>query len=271
MQFSQPDFFIESKYRSYTWNMNKFHHHNSYEIYYMNSGKRTILLEQKFYELIPGDVMLLRPNVLHRGTGTGAHEKLGIEFSEKFLDYYFTESMQKELLSCYKYSLIRLNIYEQQQFKALYSNIYSSHKNGGLYSAALAQMLVMLNSAGIKHEAEAQPKYPSVHSKRVHSILSYIDENYRTIKSINEIAEYAYIDKSYLCRLFKKETNLTIMDYLYNCRIQQACERLTSTNEPIASVAQICGFENTSHFIKMFKSMLDCTPGQFRREHREEH
>lgn len=269
MQFSQSDFFIENKYRSYAWNMNRFHCHNSYEIYYMNSGKRTMLLEQKFYELLPGDVLLLCPNVPHKGAATDAHEKLGIEFSKKFLDYYFTEPMQKELLSCYKYNLIRLNRYEQQQFKALYSNIYSDHKNGGLYSAALAQMLVMLDNAGKKHELETQPQSFTTHSKRIRSILEYIEENYRNIKSIDEIAEYTYLDKSYLCRLFKKETNMTIMDYLYNCRIQQACERLASKNEPISLVAQNCGFENTSHFIKMFKSMLDCTPGQFRKEQLE--
>lgn len=271
MQFSQKDFFIESKKRDYAWSMHKLHYHNSYEIYYLASGKRTMLFEHKLYHLHPGELLLMRPNILHKGAGTDGHAKLGIEFSEKFLNYYFTPSMQKELLCCYKYNLIRLNSDEQTQFEELYNKIYTEYSNGDTYALTLAQLLLMLNKAGKHHENEMRGinSLSSKNSERINRILSYIEENFSAIKSVDEIAEYSYLNKSYLCRLFKKETNITVMDYLYNYRIQQACERLTATKSTIAEIAQYCGFENTSHFIKLFKSALDCTPGQFRREHAE--
>lgn len=267
MKFSGNDFFIEEKNRDYAWSMHKFHYHNSYEIYYLTSGKRTILFENKIYNLQPGDLLLMCPNVLHKGAGTDAHGKLGIQFSEKFLDYYFTKSIQEDLLHCYKYNMIRLSSDEQKQFEALYHKIYSEYASENLYAVTLAQLLLMLNDAGKRHENEIRgiDTFSSKNPERIRCILSYIEENFSSVKSVDEIAEHFYLNKSYLCRLFKKETNMTVMDYLYNYRIQQACERLTDTKSTIAEIALHCGFENTSHFIKLFKSMLDCTPGQFRK------
>lgn len=268
MQISRKDFFIETKNRDYAWSMHKLHYHDSYELYYLNSGKRTVLFENRIYHLQPGDLLLMRPNVLHKGVGTDAHGKLGIEFSKRFLDYYFTASTQKDLLSCYKYTLIRLNDEEQKQFESLYNKIYSEYTSEKIYAVTLAQLLLMLNDMGKRHENEIHgiDTLSSKKPERIKRILTYIEENFSEIKSIDEIAEHFYLNKSYLCRLFKKETNMTVMDYLYNYRIQQACERLTSTKHTIAEIARYCGFENTSHFIKLFKSMLDCTPGEFRKK-----
>lgn len=267
MQFEKKDFFIEDKARDYAWSMYKFHFHNSYEIYYLTSGKRTMLFEQKFYDMKPGDLLLMRPNILHKGSGADAHRKLGIEFSSRFLDHYFTQSMQKELLRCYNYSIIHLNQQEQEKFTALYKEVYSEYANKRLYAVPLSQILVLLNNAGIRQERETRGLRESKNSVRINNIISYIEENHRIIKSVDEIAEHTYLSKSYLCRLFKKETNMTIMEYLYNYRIQQACEKLASTADSISDIAHWCGFESPSHFTKMFRAMLGCTPGQFRREH----
>ncbi|MDO5398868.1 MAG: AraC family transcriptional regulator [bacterium] len=265
MQFSQKDFFIEHNQRDYSWSMHKFHYHNSYEIYYMNGGKRTFLLENKYYELNPGDVMLFRPNVPHKTIGTHPHEKFGVEFSKGFLDYHFTGPVQDMLLRCYKKHLIRLDDDEQRQFRELFRRLYGDYTSGTLYALALAQMLVMLNDAEKKHEREVHPPYIFRYPKNVHNILLYIEENYSEIQSVEDIARNAHLDKSYLCRLFKKETDMTLMEYLYNYRIQRACEKLASTKKPIAEIAHSCGFKGASHFIQLFKSMLDCTPGQFRK------
>lgn len=267
MQFSKKDIFIEIKKRDYAWSMSKFHFHNSYEIYYLASGKRTILSEQKIYDLHTGDVLLFRPNFLHKGAGSDAHEKFGVEFSKKFFDYYFTAPMQDELLHCFNYNIIHLHTEDQKTFEHLYKKMYDEYINGDFYAVTIAEILLLLNRAGKQYENEIRQAHqaPSKTSERINTVLSYIEENFSEIKSIDEIAEHSYINKSYLCRLFKKETNMTVMDYLYNYRIQQACEMLTSSESSVAKVAQQCGFENTSHFIKMFKTMLDCTPGQFRK------
>lgn len=265
MQFSQKDFFIEHIQRNFAWGMRKFHYHNSYEIFYMKSGKRTILLENEFYELHRGDVMLFRPNVLHKTIGSDAHEKCGVEFSRKFLNYHFAVPIQTILLNCYKEHFIRLNEGEMQSFEELFFRLLDDYTSKTVYAFTLAQLLIMLNDAQKRHESENNPSHILRYPPNVHNIILYIEGNYSKIKSIDEIAYNVHLDKSYLCRMFKKETNMTLMEYLYNYRIQMACEKLTLTKKPISEIARDCGFKSTSHFIDMFKSMLDCTPGQFRK------
>jgi AraC-like DNA-binding protein len=61
---------------------------------------------------------------------------------------------------------------------------------------------------------------------------------------------------------------MTVMDYLYDYRVLQACEMLNNTDKAVGEIALLCGFGNTSHFIKTFKSMLDCTPAKFRKNNK---
>jgi AraC-like DNA-binding protein len=270
MKFASEDFFIEIRQRDHAYSMPKFHYHDSYEVYYIASGERTMLSNGRIYDLHAGDVALTRPNLLHKGAGNTAHKKMDTEFSKKFLDHYFTENMQKELLRCFKARVIHLNEEERKTFESLAYKLNKEYSVNGLYAVTLSEMLKFLSGIQERHENELHPEYRLQFkmSEKVRSILKYIQENFSDIRSVDEIASHVYLNKSYMCRLFKKETNMTIMGYLYNYRIQIACEKLIETELSVAEIAAFCGFENISHFIKLFRSMLDCTPGQFRRDNK---
>jgi AraC-like DNA-binding protein len=270
MNFPREDFFIDIKSRDHAWSMSKFHYHNSYEIFYIASGVRTILYDGKIYDLHAGDMILFCPNSLHRGTGNAAHKKIDIEFSKKFLDYYFTASMQEELLSCFKNISFHLNEEEQKSFETLSQKLNDEYAENDLYAVTLSSILQLVSRAQnrYKNETSISRRLQSQMPEKIKIVLSYIEENFANIKSIDEIANHAYLNKSYLCRLFKKETSMTVMDYLYDYRVLQACEMLSSTDKSVGEIALLCGFGNTSHFIKTFKSMLDCTPGKFRKNNK---
>lgn len=268
MGFSKKDFFIEIKNVIHSRNMLKYHYHNSYEVYYIASGQRSILYDGKIYDLHTGDMVLLCPNLLHKGAGLIAHKKIDIEFSKKFLDYYFTTPMQNELMRCFKNNAIHLNEKERQLFESLSQQLDKEYIENNLYAVTLSEILLLINNIQKQHENEPLVSHDirSKISEKTNRVLSYIEKNFANIKSIDEIALHVYLNKNYLCRMFKKETNMTIMDYLYNYRIKQACEMLNNTDSSVAEIGALCGFESTSHFIKMFKSMLDCTPGKFRKK-----
>ncbi len=267
MKFLREDFFIEINTLSHPVSMYRFHHHNSYEIFYVASGTRSILYDGKIYDLHCGDMVLLCPNLLHKGSGETAYKKIDTEFSKSFLDYYFTEEMQSELLGCFENKVLHLSGSSQKKFEALSLTLADEYKNDKLCAITLAEILRLVNHAASQNKNETG--YHAAKSEKVKTVISYIEENFASIKSIDEIAEHAYLNKSYLCRMFKKETNMTLMDFLYNYRIQRACNELISTDCSVLEAGEYCGFENTSHFIKVFKSMLGCTPGQFRRNQKQ--
>lgn len=270
MRFSENDLLIDRMQRDYAWTMHKFHYHDRYEIYYLASGSRTILRDKTIYELFPGDVMLLRPNVLHKGAGPAAHEKYGAEFSRAFLSSLFTERMQELLLSCFKYDFIRLNDEERIEFERIYLNMLDRYSSDGDCFAELCMLLRLLDRAGkrCEHEQRETRRLTPSASSRSEDILTYIEENFRNIRSVDEIAAGIHIDKSYLCRLFKHENGMTVMDYLWHFRVQHACEYLATTEYSVNETARLCGFENTSHFISVFKRLIGSTPGQFRKHYR---
>ena len=101
-------------------------------------------------------------------------------------------------------------------------------------------------------------------SDPVEQVKDYIRAHYTEDISLDQVAKHVSLNKSYLSRLFKKETNSTPWDFLISLRLKKAMRLLTSTNDSIESIGAACGFNSTSHFIRCFKSELDITPKQFR-------
>lgn len=267
MQFLRNDLFIEIKQRDYTWGMHQCHFHDSYEIFFLAEGERAFLFDCYVYDLKPGDLILLRPNVLHKGSFSSFHVKYGAEFSQEFLDYYFTKQMQDKLLRCFKNNIIRLSENEQYEFKRLFAKMHDEYRRDEICALTLSELLLMLDTAGDRSGLAllGSTGAPAKVSDGVNSILTYVGKHYPIIRSIEEIADGVHLNKSYMCRLFKRETGMTVMDYLQHYRIQQACEKLTATENKITDIAHECGFENTSHFIRVFKDFIGSTPGQFRK------
>lgn len=98
----------------------------------------------------------------------------------------------------------------------------------------------------------------------INKVKRYIIENIASTLSIEEISEVVYLNPQYLMRLFKKETNMSIVEYITVERIRIAKEILESTNLAINEVADLVGYGNYSYFIKLFKKITNLTPKQYR-------
>ena len=81
---------------------------------------------------------------------------------------------------------------------------------------------------------------------------------------LNDLASRLSVSKSSLIHRFKKETGYTIIEYKINCQIEEAKNLLKITNLTITSIASEVGFNDTSHFTKVFKNKLGMTPKEYR-------
>ncbi|WP_127510428.1 response regulator [Paenibacillus humicus] len=79
------------------------------------------------------------------------------------------------------------------------------------------------------------------------------------------LAEYCFLNPAYLSRLFKKETGLSITDYLLQERMRIAGEIIAHSSVPISEVARRMGYNNFSYFSKMFKKIYGVGPQQHRK------
>lgn len=93
----------------------------------------------------------------------------------------------------------------------------------------------------------------------INKSIEYIRENYMNNITLNDVAEYVEVSKSYLSLLFRQETSINFSTFLTEYRIQHAKNLLTESNKRIYEVAEMVGFENPYYFSKVFKEITGMT------------
>ncbi|SHJ43896.1 AraC family transcriptional regulator [Parasporobacterium paucivorans] len=102
------------------------------------------------------------------------------------------------------------------------------------------------------------------HADVVYKTIEYIKMNYYKRMTLEEIAESAYLSKTYLSSIFKKETGQSISGYINKIRVDKSKTMLLQDNSSIIDIANACGFEDQSYYTKVFKNIVGMTPKKFR-------
>jgi two-component system response regulator YesN len=99
----------------------------------------------------------------------------------------------------------------------------------------------------------------------VKTICDYIDRNYQENITRNDLAKIVYLSPDYIARLFKKETGMSLVNYITKKRIDIAKDLLEHTNLPVHVISEKVGYENYSYFTKLFKKVTNFTPMDYRK------
>ena len=105
-------------------------------------------------------------------------------------------------------------------------------------------------------------------SRYVHEMKSYIENNFASKLSLNSVAASAHLSKSYASTVFRKETGMSINDYIISVRVSQASKMLKYTEETAVDIAEKCGFCDAFYFNRAFKREKGITPNKYRSKHR---
>ncbi len=98
------------------------------------------------------------------------------------------------------------------------------------------------------------------YSKIVKKAINYINLNFDNSLSLSIIAEKIDINPCHLSRQFKKETKMTITDFINERRIEEAKFLIEQNNNSITEIALMVGYENHNYFCKVFKRITSLTP-----------
>ncbi|HLO28052.1 MAG TPA: substrate-binding domain-containing protein [Anaerolineales bacterium] len=100
----------------------------------------------------------------------------------------------------------------------------------------------------------------------VKQACAYIQQNYTRSFSLEELSETIGVSKSYLSRIFKMDTGISLWDYLNRFRIQKAKELLLITDKSITAIAAEVGYEDTSYFSRVFHEITGAAPRAYRQQ-----
>ena len=93
---------------------------------------------------------------------------------------------------------------------------------------------------------------------------AYINENFTTIKSIDEVCRAIGISKFYFIRSFRKSMDISPYEYLIQRKITAARHLLKTTRLSIKEIAFQCGYASESGFIKAFIDKTGISPTEYR-------
>jgi len=101
-------------------------------------------------------------------------------------------------------------------------------------------------------------------------VVRYVEEHFAEPITLNMMAEIVYLSPSYLSSLFKSKQGQSFIDFLTEKRIEKAKQMLLYSDEKIQVISDSTGFTNIRHFNRVFKSMTNRTPSEFRDGHHSE-
>lgn len=105
------------------------------------------------------------------------------------------------------------------------------------------------------------------YSTHISACIDYIYDHLHTRITLNQLADYVSLSPAHLSRLFKKETTMTISDYIQYKKIDTAKRMLVHSDYSISSIAETLAFSSQSHFSNVFIKHTKETPLQYRRTH----
>ena len=82
--------------------------------------------------------------------------------------------------------------------------------------------------------------------------------------TLTQLGKLFYVSPYHLAHLFKRETGYTLKQYILRRRIGEAQTLLTNTQMGVKLIAQTVGFENPSHFGKLFTKLVGMSPTEYR-------
>ena len=159
------------------------------------------------------------------------------------------------------FSFIRISIQELLRIKDI--SIYS-------VIDALKMVEIVLNEA-IFHIYQNNSNENMVGEKdaenTVQMVIDYIRLNYNNDITLKDLAENVFfLNGSYLSHLLKIKTGKNYLTYLTEIRMEKAEELLRESEMTVTEIAGLCGYNDISKFIQVFKKYYGKTPKRYRED-----
>jgi AraC-like DNA-binding protein len=99
---------------------------------------------------------------------------------------------------------------------------------------------------------------------RVRMARAYISNHQTEDFSLSDVARSIHISSFHLCKIFKKATGLTFIEFRNRLRIESAMKLLTNPNQSVSEIAYRVGFQSLAQFNRLFRRIIGQSPTTFR-------
>lgn len=101
-------------------------------------------------------------------------------------------------------------------------------------------------------------------AQKARQAMQYIDAHFHEDLTLIELAYKYAMSPSYFSTIFKRECGQTVVNYITDVRIKNACKSLVQTKSGVADIAMSVGYADVQYFFRVFKKVTGQTPLEYR-------
>ena len=229
------------------------HHHACFELVYYVSGTGKFTLDSKEYKYSEHTFALIPPHVVHDESAFKDSVLLFIGFRFHSNDVLLEPGVYKDFNdNCVYQELLNMR-QEMNQKKPLYASKLN----------AMTQMLII---SVVRHYFSAV--FIS-YNDNMEYIKKYLNEHFKEKINLQELAEMSGYSYDWFRHVFKKQTGVSITQYIILQRLKYASHQLTTTKKSVTQIAWENNFSSSSQFIAQFRKHNGVTPSTYRKMYRD--
>ncbi len=251
------------------------HWHSYGEILLVGPGKTNIfMVNQKTYELVEGDFLLIWPTEMHAIIDADRKESLVIQYSNAFMNTLF--DLQRIMHFYRNLHVLCINAHPElvARLRTIAEKMKTIFFSSGADRELRCCMLLMEFMLTLdEHREEFAPEirsgdpysYTDTVMRRMLMVTDYIKNNL-TADDLSQgaMAEMAGISKDYFSRIFRSVTGLNYSKWLNLIRLEKATELLADKDMTLTEIAMLSGFQSISSFNRVFHTEKGMSPGEYR-------
>ncbi|MBB6634560.1 helix-turn-helix transcriptional regulator [Cohnella thailandensis] len=256
------------------------HWHEHFEIIVMRQGTGVFHIDSQPYEVEPGDVLFVPAGSLHTGFSTCAGDiaYLSIVYNASLFRNWVQDPVHARYVLPYLEGRASLPV----KPAAIEPSCAKSYdlldqaaaeflaKPPGYQLIIVSQLHMLLTRlSGIfppQRQSGKPGRRPDPNSDRFKSLLQDIESRLSEKHTVDSAAKQLSLNPYHFCKIFKKLTGRTFIEYVNLCRVNEAERLLLGTELSVTEIAGNIGCDNPNYFTKLFKQYKGITPSRYRKE-----
>lgn len=257
--------------------MKDLHTHNQVEIMHVLKGECSVEFVDKTLHLVKGEFVLIDANIPHRLIlqEDQVCRMLNLEFrfvySEvQLMSFARMVESDRQLQDFLEHEFQYIVLKDQGQVFTILRQLVMGQDETQMKNLLLEQTLFFHLLIEISRLWQEQIEVKNIASKYIKDAITYIYHHYDQPIRVKDIADAINLNENYLQRIFKQNTQQTVVDFLTEVRLKRAKMLLINTNISVIEISSYVGINSRQYFSVLFKKHFGTSPALYRKKNSDE-